>query len=543
MRLKPLFNHGLSCASPDPLATAVNPSDSLLDTPPGAWRRSSVRHNLLANLSGKGFTVIISLICVPVYIRVLGIAGYGLIGVWMTLESISNLVDLGLSPTMTREMAACSTRPGGAQDARDLVRTLEVGYWLIGVVLGGVIILSASQIAGHWLRSNQLPPATLRTAIVLIGILIFCRWPVTFYSGGLTGLERQVLLNGVGSAYAFLRSLGSVFILLFVSRTIFAFFVFQIAVNVVQTAALTILMWRCLPPGRTPRFRPQLVRRIWRFAGGTSAITLVWMLVLELDKLVVTAMLPLEAVGYYMLSSRIAACLGATSTPLFSAFFPALSREVAAGNDRKLVDLYHQGSQLTSLLVIPVALTVIFFARPLIFAWTGKEQVADQTALVAALLTASAAFGCMMSVPSALQLAYGWTSLGFWTGLVSLCVSFPLLLILTGYFGAVGAAGVKLITAASISPTLLIMHRRLLVSEGKRWVFDDVGVPIIACIAVAVLLFERLTWSGTRLSAALTVALAAAILTSVALLATPLNKKKLRELVVVSKHRASRASG
>ena len=192
---------------------------------PDAWKRSSVRHNLLANLGGNGLSLLISLVCVPVYIRVLGIAGYGLIGVWMTLETIANLVDLGLSPTITREMAACSTRAGGAQDARDLVRTLEVGYWMIGLVIGGVIISCASPISAHWLRSNQLPPDTLRTAIVLIGILIFCRWPITFYCGGLIGLERQVLLSGISTAYAYLRSLGSVFILLFVSPTIFAFFV------------------------------------------------------------------------------------------------------------------------------------------------------------------------------------------------------------------------------------------------------------------------------------------------------------------------------
>ena len=498
---------------------------------PDAWKRSSVRHNLLANLGGKGLSLLISLACVPVYIRVLGIAGYGLIGIWMTLETVANLIDLGLSPTITREMAACSTRADGAQEARDLVRTLEVGYWAIGVAIGGVVISCASPIATHWLRSSQLSPQTLRSAIVLIGVLILCRWPVTFYCGGLAGLERQVLLSGVGTTYAYLRSLGSVFILLFVSPTIFAFFVFQIAINLVQTVVLTILLWRCLPPGQTPRFRPELVRRIWRFAGGISASTLVWLLVSELDKFVVSAMLPLESFGYYMLGSRVAACLGAASSPVFFAFFPALSRQATSHDERKLADLYHRGCQLTSVLVLPAALTVIFFAKPLIFAWTGKESVADHTALIAALLSAGSAFGCMASIPSALQLAYGWTSLGFWSGLFSLCASIPLLLILTKYFGAAGAAGVKVIIGVSIIPALLVMHRRLLTSEGKRWVFEDVGIPLIACTAVASVLFERTSYSGTRLTAALTVALAAAILEGVALLATPLTRNQIRELV------------
>jgi O-antigen/teichoic acid export membrane protein len=511
------------------LATAI--TNDAPSSQPDAWKRSSVRHNLLANLGGNGLSLLVSLACVPVYLRVLGIAGYGLIGIWMTLETVANLIDLGLSPTITREMAACSARPGGAQDARDLVRTLEVGYWMIGLVIGGVIISCASPISAHWLHSNQLPPDTLRMAIVLIGVLIVCRWPLSFYCGGLNGLERQVLLSGIGTAYAYVRSLGSVFVLLFVSPTIFAFFVFQIAINLVQTTVLTILLWRCLPPGRAPRFRPELVRRIWRFAGGSSATTLVWLPVGELDKLVVSAMLPLESLGYYMLGSRVAACLNAASSPVFTAFFPAFSREVASGNERRLADLYHRGSQLVSVLVLPAALTVIFFARPLIFVWTGKDSVADHSALIAALLTASAVIGCMVSIPSALQLAYGWISLGFWSGVFSLCASIPLLLILTKHFGAAGAAGVKLIISASYITTQLIMHRRLLTSEAKRWFFEDVGIPLIACASTAALLYERVTWSGTRLSAALTVTIAASILGGVAVMATPLTRKQIRELV------------
>jgi O-antigen/teichoic acid export membrane protein len=514
------------------LLTTVASNDAP-STPPDGWTRSSVRHNLLANLGGNGLSLLISLACVPIYIRVLGVAGYGLIGVWMTLENISNIVDLGLSPTITREMAACSARSGGAQDARDLVRTLEAGYWAIGLVIGGVIISCVTPISAHWLRSDQLPDETLRRAIVLIGILIFCRWPLSFYCGGLTGLERQVLLSGVSTAYAYARGLGSVFVLLFVSPTISAFFVFQIAINVVQTAVLTTLMWRCLPSGRTPRFRPELVRRIGRFAGGTSANALLFLLISQLDKVVVSVMLPLESFGYYTLGSRVAACLSVASSPVFAAFFPAFSRHVVSGDEEKLADLYHRGSQLMSALVLPAAVTVIFFANPLIFAWTGKKFVADHTSIIAALLTAGSAVNCLLNTPYALQLAYGWTRLAFWSNLFALCISIPLLLILTRQFGAAGAAGVWLIVNLSYFATDVIpMHRRLLKSEAKRWFLKDIGIPLIAIFVCAVLLFERTDYSSTRLMAGLTVILASSVLGGVGFMATPLTRKQFRMLIL-----------
>lgn len=455
--------------------------------------RSPVRHNLVANLGGKGLSLLLSLLCVPVYLEVLGIAGYGVIGIWMTLETIANIIDLGLSPTITREMAACSTRPDAAQQARDLVHTLEVGYWLIGILIGGVIISYASPIATHWLRTNQLSADVLRQAVILIGLLIFCRWPVTFYIGGLSGLERQVLLSAVTIAYSCLRSLGSVFVLLFVSPTIFAFFVFQIIVNVVQTIALTILLWRCLPTGGPGRVRPELVRRIWRFAGGNSAATLIWLVVTNLDKVIVSGMLPLEVFGCYTLGSRIAASLASGSQPVFAALFPALSRQVALNNEKKLADLNHQSSQLMSVLILPSALTMVFFAWPLLLAWTGKPLVADRTAGITAFLAAGATFGSFMSIPYALQLAYGWTRLSLWSNVFALLASVPLFLILTRYFGAVRTAAASLVIAASGFVTNVIpMHRKVLTSECKRWFLEDVGIPLIACSNVCLATFKIL---------------------------------------------------
>jgi O-antigen/teichoic acid export membrane protein len=491
------------------------------------WKRNPVRHNLLANLGGKGLTLIISLICVPIYIRFLGIGGYGLIGIWMTLETVANIIDLGLSPTITREMAACSTRPDGAQEARDLVRTLEIGYWLIGVVIGGVIIACASPIAVHWLSSTQLPPATLHSAIILIGFLILSRWPITFYIGGLNGLERQVLLSIITTGYSYLRSLGSVLILYFVSPTIFAFFVFQIIINVFQTIILTVSLWHCLPSGQTPRIRHELLRGIWRFAGGNTALTLIWLITSSLDKLIVSAMLPLEVFGYYTLGSRIALCLSSGSQSLFSVFFPVFSREAAANNESRLADLYHQGSQLLSVLTIPGGMTVIFFANPLIFAWTGKQLVADHTALIAALLTASAVLSALFTLPAALQLAYGWTSLGIWTGILSLCASVVLLLILINHFGAAGAASVGMITGIAFSPGLVIMHRRLLTSEARQWIFVDVGLPFSACAIAGWILARHLTFPDTRLGAVLLVTVSFALLSGVALLAAPAMRRQI----------------
>jgi O-antigen/teichoic acid export membrane protein len=85
---------------------------------------------------------------VPLYIHFLGIEAYGLMGIFATLQAIFGLLDMGLSTTLNREMARLSVQSHGGQQMRNLVQTLEGGYWAIGMVIG-VIVLTLAPIIGY----------------------------------------------------------------------------------------------------------------------------------------------------------------------------------------------------------------------------------------------------------------------------------------------------------------------------------------------------------------------------------------------------------
>jgi hypothetical protein len=216
--------------------------------------QTSARRNLSANLTSRLLSGLVNLACVPVFLRILGVGGYGLIGIWGLLESFANLLDLGLSPTMAREMAGAAHDSDKAVELRDLVRTLEFGYWAVGLLIGVAIALSARLIASHWLRSDAIPPHILHSAILLIALLIVCRWPLTFYGGGLTGLERQVLLSWVSFFFLCMRNLGAIAVIVWISPAISSFFLWQVLINFIQTVALGALLWNCLPAGPRPVF-------------------------------------------------------------------------------------------------------------------------------------------------------------------------------------------------------------------------------------------------------------------------------------------------
>ena len=110
-------------------------------------------------------------------------------------------------------MARYSVQPEKAAEARDLLRTVETGYWTIGIALGAILILASPWVATHWIHATALSHGTVQQALLLMGVLAIFQWPVSLYHGGLMGLHRQVTFNILRIVVITLNTGGAVLIL------------------------------------------------------------------------------------------------------------------------------------------------------------------------------------------------------------------------------------------------------------------------------------------------------------------------------------------
>jgi len=146
-----------------------------------------VRHNITANFAGKAWKGIFSLAFVPIYIKLMGVEVYGLLGIFMSLSALFALLDMGLSATLNRELSRLSVAEDSAQESRNLVRTFEVLYWGIGILIGIAVIILAPFITKYWINSTSISSETIEQALLIMGILLASQWPNAIYSGGLKG--------------------------------------------------------------------------------------------------------------------------------------------------------------------------------------------------------------------------------------------------------------------------------------------------------------------------------------------------------------------
>lgn len=488
-----------------------------------------VKKNIIASFAGSGWTALLALVLIPVYIRFLGIEAWGVIGIFTSLHSLAFLLDLGLSATLNREMATLSLYRDKAQEMRDLVRTFELIYWGFACAIGISIFALAPLIATRWLHGNQLSPETIANAIRLMGLAMTFHWPFALYSGGLLGLQRQVLLSAINVSIATLRGLGAVLILWQVSATLRAFFVWQVVMSLLQSCLAGWLLWHSLPhTGRRPAFQRELLQKRWRFAAGMSGIIVMSLIVRQIDKVILSRLLSLEMFGYYVFASSVATSLYLLVVPLFSALYPRFTQLVSLGDQEGLKEIYHHSCQLMSVLIFPITIVVIFFSRQILLLWTGNSTTVEYTYLVLSILIAGTAVNGLMNLPYALQLAHGWTRLAFYINVVSAVALTPLVILVASRYGAVGAALVLVIFNVGAAIVIIqLMHRRVLKGEQWQWYLKDVGLPLIVSLGMALFCVILVPTGGSRLQILTVLSGISLLIASSTIVATPVTRRAL----------------
>src|SRR5207247_3172264 len=138
-----------------------------------------------------------------------------------------------------------------------------------------------------------LAPADVARCVGVGGIVLGLRLVSGVYRGGLLGLVRQVGANSIAAAVATLRSVTVVPVLIWVSNSILAFFLFQLVVAVVEVVLLRAPLRRSLRGGPVRQFRWETLKEPIRFGRGLAVLISMWAAVSQWDKLILSHMLPL----------------------------------------------------------------------------------------------------------------------------------------------------------------------------------------------------------------------------------------------------------
>lgn len=393
--------------------------------------------NTAANLAGQLLYPLLSLALVPLYLRELGLEGYGFIGLMTLVVSLLAILSRGLGGGLQREVS----RRTGTADAvtlRRLLRSMEILYWVIGgtiaVGLGGMAALFGPRV----IEVSTLPASTARLLLVLLVVRVSVAFPHSVYQSVFIGTERQVLNAGITAAHALTSAAAGAVAVLLVG-SVAAFYVSETLVAAMFLIVLRRQAFGVLPPGATHFDRYEIggLIRLSLALMWTSGIGL---LLATLDRLFISVLLPLAALGLYAIAVLGGRAIMLVLNPFLQAAYPGLCQLVRSGSpDAQAAALLRNGAAVATV-GAAVGVPLAVFSEEALLVWVRDAEVARTAAgLMSLYLVGSLgiAFGAVLYQ---WQTAAGRTRVAVIFNTLALFWFPPLLYVLVSRAGLAGGA-------------------------------------------------------------------------------------------------------
>lgn len=398
---------------------------------------SKLKKNILANLLGGTWIVVLTVVITPLQVRLLGMEAYGFIGLIAVLQVVMNTLDFGLSSTVTQAVAA--DRSNKFESTCDLINSVATMYWGLAILIAVLLWSCSDWVTSHWLKPALLDATTVAMGMQAIAVFLALRWPVAFYTGLISGMQRMDILNVIKSGTATVRLLGGIAVLLVIPE-LMAFLIWFV-ISAVLEIAVYVIVSRILFFGLAirPYFSLASIRKVWKFSVAMAAISAMAMLLTQLDRLIVSKLFSLEVLGYYSLAYNTAIGISLLQTAINSASFPAFSEAHSRRQPEILLRRYDKICQLMGYAIALPCFVLIFFGYDILCLWIDADAAAGASVAMA-ILALGFYLNAMVSNAYIMSIAQKQPWLPLKVNVVALLLYIPVLFWLTNETGINGAA-------------------------------------------------------------------------------------------------------
>lgn len=403
---------------------------------------SSLKLNVLASYASQIYLVIISIAILPIYMKYMGAEAYGLVGFFAMLQGLFNLLDFGLTPTISRQTAQYNAGAETALGFRQLFRSLSVIFTAIACIGGGLLFYFNHYIAEHWLKLENLAMPDVLFSLQIMAICVALRWMTGLYRGVITGFERIVWLSISNIVIATLRFPGVLLYMHYFGFTVQSFFVFQLMVAVLEFGLLTLKAHILLPKLNSSTrlgWSLQPVKPLLSFALTIAFTSSVWVLLTQLDKFVLSGILPLSEYGYFTLAVLVAGGVLQIGAPISSAIMPRMARLQGEKKHQELKAVYLGATEFVTVVVVTAGVVLAVLAKPVLYVWTGDVTLSEKAAPILQLYALGNAILTLGAFPYYLQYAKGNLRLHFIGNIITAILLIPAIIWAAKNYGAIGA--------------------------------------------------------------------------------------------------------
>ena len=446
----------------------------------------SLKKNITFNYIGQFYTAFIGILILPLYLEQLGAEAFGLIGFFTLLLAWLQLLDLGLTPTLGREVARLKGDPKNHYELRTVVRSLEVVFMAVAVFVTIAIFINRNWLAVEWLTISELDADLVALCVGLMGVVVGLRWLSSLYMSGINAYEQQVWINIVGVCIVTLRFPGALAIILVSEGNLLLFFSYQFLVAGIECLIYSTKLYKIMPSTDTEvNFSANSLKRIAPFALSIGYTAGIWVFITQLDKLLLSKILPLADYGFFTLIATLTTGVMFLSYPIGRAILPRMTSLIAQNDEQEMMKIYMKGTRIVSAVVSPVVLVIAFFPQEIVYIWTGNVKASEWIEPILPLYVLGYGLLTVGAFQYYLQYAHGKLKQHVIYNTVSALISIPMIIYSAYSYGPIGVAWVwfifRLLSLLFWAPYI---HYKFAPGIHFDWIIKSVFPPIVVSLVV-----------------------------------------------------------
>jgi len=333
---------------------------------------SLTARNAASSFLALAWLSLLSMLTIPIYIRLLGVSEWGLVAACASLQILSNFIDAGFSQIVPRWAAQEAQHPARLRQHVALFRRL---YLALGLAMFGALQASAAYLAHQWFQVPADRADALELAIRVVSFQFLFQFINNLHIGVWHGLQRQVLANARACGFGTLKHAAALLALMAGTQQAWVYALAFASVACIEVCANALSMHRMLgnETGSAAESKvalAPLLKEVSVLSGGI----LVGLLVSQLDRIILSRTVDVASFGIYTVVATLALAFLQLQTPVTRAYFPVIVRDiqshgkVSAAHMKRLLG----GTLLTSTLP---ALIACAFAPQILDLWLRDSMV------------------------------------------------------------------------------------------------------------------------------------------------------------------------
>ncbi|MEZ9923953.1 hypothetical protein BCV02_01455 [Vibrio breoganii] len=337
-------------------------------------------------VSSKLYTAAVSIVLLPILLEHLGSEQYGLIGAFVVIQACIQILDAGISGTLTRQSIITQVNYVSFELFIKKAELVFVYFLCLTVAIAYVGFELSNLFAKGWFNS-ELPESLLKQCATLMFLIISIRFFQGPFKSILLSFEKHRLLSTIDIVYATINGPMIVFLLLYYNGDVSDYLILQLI------AVFIVLCWIAVCTIRTTSEKLSLLRErikaddslvetslasLIKFGFKLSILSILWVIVNQSDKVVLTTYMPLKDYAFYAIALSLIGLLSIFTSTMIQTVRPRFTSLFNSENHLDMERLLKNSAINLVSILTPLVVFLIAFGHNVIELWTGNSQASQQ---------------------------------------------------------------------------------------------------------------------------------------------------------------------